>query len=94
MGNSMSDSYKTYIRTLDEDLKKLYNISTIARSKGLDPSLKPECIIAKDIADLVEGLGQNGNAQSQAFGLCFELFLSRIVDSFGALGGRAVAQLL
>jgi DNA polymerase II large subunit len=41
---------------MEKTLKQLYAISDSARSKGLDPSLKTECIIAQDIADLVEGL--------------------------------------
>jgi DNA polymerase II large subunit len=61
----MSKSYKNYVQTLEKDLQKLYNISGAARSKGIDPSLETECIIAKDIADLVEGLiGPKGVAKS------------------------------
>jgi DNA polymerase II large subunit len=41
---------------MENKLKQLYAISDSARSKGLDPALKTECIIAQDIADLVEGL--------------------------------------
>jgi DNA polymerase II large subunit len=41
---------------MEKTLKQLYAISDSARSVGLDPSLKTECIIAQDIADLVEGL--------------------------------------
>jgi len=52
----MSASYQQYIATLENQLKQLYFISDAARTKGLDQALKSECIIAKDIADLVEGL--------------------------------------
>jgi len=52
----MSDSYRLYIENLENQLKQLYEISKSARGKGLDPALDTECIIAKDIADLVEGL--------------------------------------
>ena len=41
---------------MDDELKRLYEISDSARFKGLDPALKTECITAQDIADLVEGL--------------------------------------
>jgi DNA polymerase II large subunit len=48
-----------------DELKRLYTISDDARSLGLDPALKTECIIAQDIADLVEGLvGPKGVAIS------------------------------
>jgi DNA polymerase II large subunit len=50
---------------MENQLKELYVISDSARSKGLDPALKTECIIAQDIADLVEGLvGPKGVALS------------------------------
>ncbi len=50
---------------METELKRLYSISDSARSKGLDPALKTECIIAQDIADLVEGLvGPKGVALS------------------------------
>ncbi len=61
----MSDSYRLYIESLENQLKLLYEISKRAREKGLDPALNTECIIAKDIADLVEGLvGPKGVAVS------------------------------
>src|SRR4030065_1140952 len=41
---------------MEHTLQGLYAVSESARSKGLDPSLQTECVIAKDIADLVEGL--------------------------------------
>ncbi len=56
MNSEMSEGYQTYIETMENELKQLYDISKRARSIGLDPSLKTECVIAKDIADLVEGL--------------------------------------
>jgi DNA polymerase II large subunit len=56
LNSKMSESYQNYIATMENQLKQLYVISERARSTGLDPSLKTECVIAKDIADLVEGL--------------------------------------
>ena len=53
---NISKGYQNYVDTMENQLKQLYAISDSARSKGFDPSLKTECIIAKDIADLVEGL--------------------------------------
>ncbi len=52
----MSASYQNYIDDLERQLRQIYDISDSARQKGLDPALKTECIIAQDIADLVEGL--------------------------------------
>jgi DNA polymerase II large subunit len=61
----MSETYRQYVDGLEEQLEQLYAISEDARQRGLDPSLKTECIIAKDLADLVEGLvGPRGVAQS------------------------------
>ncbi|MCL2691286.1 MAG: DNA polymerase II large subunit [Candidatus Bathyarchaeota archaeon] len=63
--SNLSHSYQDYINTLKRQLKELYTISDGVRAKGLDPSLKTECIEAQDIADLVEGLvGPTGVALS------------------------------
>ncbi|MBN1358275.1 DNA polymerase II large subunit [Candidatus Bathyarchaeota archaeon] len=56
MNSKMSAGYQNYVETMENQLKQLYAISERARSIGLDPSLKTECVIAHDIADLVEGL--------------------------------------
>jgi DNA polymerase II large subunit len=53
---NISKGYQNYVEMMENELKLLYAISDSARSKGLDPALKTECIIAQDIADLVEGL--------------------------------------
>ncbi|HMK95356.1 MAG TPA: DNA polymerase II large subunit [Candidatus Limnocylindrales bacterium] len=53
---NISKSYQDYVDLMENELKHLYAISDSARSEGLDPALKTECIIAQDIADLVEGL--------------------------------------
>ncbi len=52
----MSDGYKRYVERLEQELERLIAISEHAREKGFDPSLKIESIVAKDLADLVEGL--------------------------------------
>ncbi|MFB3889749.1 MAG: DNA polymerase II large subunit [Candidatus Bathyarchaeia archaeon] len=61
----MSESYRTYVESMEKQLRELYAVSDAARAKGLDPELKTECAIAQDIADLVEGLvGPKGVAAS------------------------------
>jgi len=61
----MSDAYRQYVKDLESNLEKLLAISEDIRKKGLDPSLTVECKIAKDLADLVEGLvGPRGVAES------------------------------
>ena len=65
MSEKISEEYRSYIETMEHALQQLYTLSESARERGVDPSLKTECIIAKDIADLVEGLvGPNGVAVS------------------------------
>lgn len=65
MNGKMSEKYQQYVDGLEKGLAQLYNISAKAREKGLDPALMPECRIAKDLADLVEGLvGPKGIAES------------------------------
>jgi DNA polymerase II large subunit len=61
----MSDAYKQYVGRLETKLQHLYVVSRKAREKGLDPAFRPECNLAKDLADLVEGLvGPKGVAES------------------------------
>lgn len=61
----MSNAYRNYVQTMERELNALYQMSDNARKKGLDPALKTECILAQDIADLVEGLvGPKGVAAS------------------------------
>jgi DNA polymerase II large subunit len=64
LNSEMSEAYKQYVTSLESKLEHLYAISRKAREKGLDPALKPECDVAKDLADLVEGLvGPKGVAE-------------------------------
>jgi DNA polymerase II large subunit len=61
----MNEAYKQYVSDLETKLEHLYVISREARGRGLDPTLEPECVRAKDLADLVEGLvGPTGVAES------------------------------
>jgi DNA polymerase II large subunit len=61
----MSEAYRQYIEGLEKEFWRLYAVSEKAREKGLDPALKPECKVARDLADLVEGLvGPKGVAES------------------------------
>jgi DNA polymerase II large subunit len=65
LNGEMSETYKQYVASLEKQLGQLYIISEMAREKGLDPALKPECRVAKDLAGLVEGLvGPKGVAES------------------------------
>ncbi len=61
----MSSDYRQYVTSLENELQRLYEIAGKARERGLDPTLKPESEVAKDLAELVEGLvGPQGVAQS------------------------------
>ena len=61
----MSENYRSYVENLTRQLEQVYAISVQARKKGLDPAFKPECEIAKDLAELVEGLvGPPGVSES------------------------------
>lgn len=63
--SGISKGYQKYVEIMEAELKRLYEISDTARSRGLDPALKTECLVAQDIADLVEGLvGPKGVAIS------------------------------
>ncbi len=52
----MGEAYREYVDALGHSVEELYIVSEEAHQKGIDPSLNTECIIAHDMADLVEGL--------------------------------------
>jgi DNA polymerase II large subunit len=61
----MSDEYRQYTDSLENSLESIYAVAREARKKGLDPALVPEPEVAKDLAELVEGLvGPRGVAES------------------------------
>ena len=61
----MGWGYRQYVEDLERSVECLYAISEEAHQKGIDPSLHTECTVAKDLADLVEGLvGPKGVAES------------------------------
>ncbi len=97
----MSESYQIYIETMENQLKQLYAISEMARSIGLDPSLKTECVIAKDIADLVEGLVgpeevgtsiRELNAKMQREEIAFKIAEEIISGKFGTMKPETAAE--
>ncbi len=97
----MSSGYKNYIKAMEAQLQQLYVISDSARSNGFDPSLKTECTIAKDIADLVEGLvGPEGvassirelNAKLQREEIAFKVAEEIVYGKFGKMEPEAAAE--
>jgi DNA polymerase II large subunit len=61
----MSEKQQRYTSSLESELRELFDIATKARWKGVDPALKPESKVARDLAELVEGLvGPAGVAES------------------------------
>ncbi|NIR87603.1 DNA polymerase II large subunit [Candidatus Bathyarchaeota archaeon] len=56
MGIKMSRAHQQYTSALEEQLESVYEVARKAREKGLDPTLSPESEVAKDLAELVEGL--------------------------------------
>ncbi len=61
----MSEEHKRYVSSLEDKLSDIYEIARTARKRGLDPALSPEPEVAKDLAELVEGLvGPRGVAES------------------------------
>jgi DNA polymerase II large subunit len=97
----MSEAYQKYIETMESQLQQLYTISEAARSKGLDPALKTECIIAKDIADLVEGLVgpkevavsiRELSAKLQREEIAFKIAEEIVYGKFGSMEAEAAAE--
>ncbi|MEM1588807.1 MAG: DNA polymerase II large subunit, partial [Candidatus Bathyarchaeia archaeon] len=97
----MSDTYANYVENLERRLEELYAICLKARAKGLDPSQEPECKIARDMADLVEGLvGPKGVAArirelSQKLPreeLAFKIAEEIVYGKFGHMEPEAAAE--
>jgi DNA polymerase II large subunit len=101
LNSEMSDAYKQYIGGLETRLEHLYVVSRKAREKGLDPAFTPECNLAKDLADLVEGLvGPKGVAESirelstklPREELAFKITEEIVYGKFGHMESEAAAE--
>ncbi|MCW4031761.1 MAG: DNA polymerase II large subunit [Candidatus Bathyarchaeota archaeon] len=101
MNSKMSLGYQNYIETMAYQLQQLYALSELARLKGLDPSLKTECIVANDMADLVEGLvGPKSvgeairelSAKLQREEIAFKIAEEIIYGKFGRLEPEVAAE--
>jgi DNA polymerase II large subunit len=101
LNSKMSEGYQGYVESMEMQLKQLYLISEAARTKGVDPSLKTECIIAKDIADLVEGLVgpkdvadsiRNLSEKLQREEIAFKVAEEIIYGKFGNLDPETAAE--
>ena len=97
----MSEDYKQYANCLEKKLESIYAVAKEARQKGLDPSLVPEPEVAKDLAELVEGLvGPFGVAESirelsekmPREALAFKIAEQIINGKFGSLDDREGAE--
>ena len=98
---NISKGYQNYVDTMGNELKRLYALSDSARSEGFDPALKTECIIAQDIADLVEGLvGPKGVALSirelstkmQREEIAFKVAEETVLGKFGHMEPEKAAE--
>ncbi|MEM4713583.1 MAG: DNA polymerase II large subunit, partial [Candidatus Bathyarchaeia archaeon] len=101
MDIQISKSYEQYVHGLESQLEQVYSICRKARAKGLDPSLKPECEVARDLADLVEGLvGPKGvaerirelNQKLPREGLAFKIAEEIVYGKFGHMEAEAAAE--
>jgi DNA polymerase II large subunit len=99
--SKMSVAYQNYVDSMDHQLQQLYALSEAARSKGLDPSLKTECVIANDIADLVEGLVgptavgisiREFSTKMQREEIAFKIAEEIVYGKFGKLEPEAAAE--
>ena len=97
----MSKSHEKYTKNLEVKLKELYVLSNKAKKKGIDPSFESETKVAKDLADLVEGLvGPIGvakriralNSRFTREELAFKIAEEIINGSFGYMSAEASAE--
>ena len=97
----MSETYAEYVKSLERQFAQLYEIGMKARGKGLDPVGHPESVIAKDMADLVEGLiGPKGVAERirelstklSREEIAFKIAEEIVYGKFGHMEPEAAAQ--
>jgi DNA polymerase II large subunit len=97
----MSKEYQQYTAVLEKSLESVYAVARKAREKGLDPTLSPEPEIAKDLAELVEGLvGPPGVAESirdlskklPREELAFKIAEQIVYGKFGHMDAREAAE--
>ena len=101
MGVIMSKEYQQYTTVLEKKLESVYDVARKAREKGLDPVLNPEPEVAKDLAELVEGLvGPPGVAESirelskklPREELAFKIAEQIVYGKFGHMDARESAE--
>jgi len=97
----MSKEYRQYVDSLEKNLESIYSVAREAREKGLDPALVPEPEVAKDLAELVEGLvGPYGVAESirdlsekmSREALAFKITELIIEGKFGSMAASEAAE--
>ena len=97
----MSKEYQEYMSTLEKALHDIYDVTKKVREKGFDPTLSPEIKVAKDLAELVEGLvGPSGVAESirdlskklPREELAFKIAEEIVYGKFGHLDAREAAE--
>ncbi len=97
----MSKSYEKYVSALERQFAQLYMVAAKARERGFDPKLAPECTVARDMADLIEGLvGPKGVAERirelssklSREELAFKIAEEIVYGRFGHLEPEAAAE--
>jgi DNA polymerase II large subunit len=101
LGIRMSEEHQRYVTDLENKLEGIYEVARRARERGLDPALRPEPEVAKDLAELVEGLvGPPGVAESirelskklPREELAFKIAEEIVYGKFGHMGAREAAE--
>ncbi len=97
----MSEKHRQYVTSLQNSLDNIYAVAKAARQKGLDSTPMPEPEIARDLADLVEGLvGPPGVASSirelskklSREGLAFKVAGEIVSGEFGSMDASKAAE--
>ncbi len=101
MNTEMSKEHQQYTAVLEKSLESVYAAARKARERGLDPALSPEPEVAKDLAELVEGLvGPPGVAESirdlskklPREELAFKIAEQIVYGKFGHMDAREAAE--
>ena len=82
----MSKNIEQYFKTLDDEVKTDFNIASTCRLKGYDPSDKVEIVLARNMAERVEGLISVVNPQIVGKGIPDRIL--ELEEKYGKLDWR------
>lgn len=98
---AMTATMTDYMRSLEEQVERIYELARQARKKGIDPKQEPEILLTKDLAARVEGVigppGVSALIRQLAIDMSQEEIAFKVAEEivngrFGSLGAQQAAE--